>query len=196
MKTLCYVLIVFFGISLAHAKDEPNISQQTLSNYRFVEGDWIFLNQSLQPDLSSVYQYFYVNSKISADGHMLKHMWNEFKGDVEINTDNLLPLKNIKKMTKDYALVLETYDPQKESMVTNFFNIATSAWQINESQPTISEGLVESSGNDSDGFGPFQYYIKLEKLSDNQYQWVSQRLYASLGFWITVDSYVATRIID
>lgn len=194
MKILALITLIICSINPAIARDEPNLSQQKIANYQFVEGDWFFVNQTLNPDFSYLVKNFYVNSKIAADGHMLKHSWNEFKADIGLDPANLPNLKTIKKMTKDFGLVLLTFDPEKSAMVTSFFSLGTSQWSINDAQPTINDGLIETSGESSDGFGPFQYYTRLEKLSDDKHEWVSQRLYESLGFWITIDSYVATRI--
>jgi len=176
---------------LAFAEETPNESQVQLSNYQFVEGDWYLINQS---DVNPVPQFFYVNMKIVGDGHMLKNSWNKFKPGFEVDQNNLPDIKVFKKQTEEFGLVLQTFDPAKGAMVTNFFNIGTSAWDIREAVTTVQEGLIETSGEGSDMYGPYQYYTKLEKISDDQHQWVSQRLYQSLGFWITVDSYVATRI--
>lgn len=171
--------------------DDLNESQLQISNFGFTEGEWYLVNSS---DLRPQPQHFYVKMKIDADGHMLTNSWHSFKPGFEVDEYDLPDLKTFKKNTEDFGLVLKTYDPAKTAIITSYFNIGTSTWNINEAMPIVSEGLIETAGQSVDMYGPYQYYTRLEKISDDRHEWTSQRLYESLGFWLTVDSYVATRI--
>lgn len=191
--TLLIFILGMFSTVLRGADDVP--PRDILANYDFMVGHWHLINRSLQPDFTILEQPFYVKIKYDSDGLALKNIWFEYAQKNQDEPYGQHHWKaNKRKRKKYFGTVFQTYDPAQGAMVTNYFNAKKSAWTISSKVTTFSEGLIESKGFAEDGFGPYEYHLKTEKLSENKHQFISQRLYESLGFWITVDSYVATRI--
>ena len=58
----------------------------------------------------------------------------------------------------------------------------------------FNDGFIQANGSAQDMFGPYEYRITFEKVSKTVHTFKSERFYHGLGFWITIDSYEATRL--
>lgn len=189
----CSLLTVLFSLS-SLASSTVEQAKETMENLHFMKGKWYLMNRSLNPDQTYTTQSFYVNTSIKGGGQLLESTWKALDSDIEVNIEKLPKSKVLKKHSEFFGKVILSYMPTEEKLYTNYFNAANSTWSITGKAVSISEGLIESSGEGTDGFGHFLFYTKNQKLSDDKIIWSSQRFYDSLGFWITVDAYEAYRL--
>ncbi|MCO7223677.1 hypothetical protein [Pleionea sp. CnH1-48] len=194
MKNFVLLLSSLFISVASMAQTPTEEAREVMSNYDFMEGNWLAINRSLSPDFSIKEQPFFLKIRTNSSGLMQKNQWRSLKEGFEADPENLPKLRKLKKASQYFGTVFNTFDPASQAITTAFFAAESSSWDINSRQFTYSDGLIEASGESQDDFGPYQYYEKIEKLSEDKHQFVSQRLYETLGFWITVDSYVAYRV--
>ena len=180
MKKLIILLPLIFLVSIVKAND-ATIEQAKLKmkNMNFMVGRWHAISQSLRDDFSLDVQPFFIKVQYDFDGLALKTQWHK---DDE---------------SKSYAgSVFNTFNPTDNTLSTNFFNPNTALWDLNSFEYEFEDGFIQANGTTQDMFGPYDYRITFESVSKNVHTFKSERFYHGLGFWITVDTYEATRLDD
>lgn len=180
MKKLAIFLPLILLSSLVQAGD--SITEQAklkMKNMNFMVGRWHAISRSLKQDFTVDEQPFFIKIQYDFDGLAIKSRWH--------NDDQ----------NKSYSgTVFNTFNPSDNTLTTSFFNADISTWDHNSFEYDFAKGFIQANGSAQDMFGTYEYRITFEKISNNVHTFKSERFYNGLGFWITIDSYEATRLED
>ena len=170
--------LIFLTLHNANASNSvQDKARAQITQFDFMVGSWRINNKLMQADQSYIEKSFNVESKYTFDGLAIQSSWHE------ANSSNSY-----------IGSVLNTYEPETETMVTSFFNALTSKWTENAASIEVRTKQINMIRRGKDQHGEFLQTTTFTIISKQKHTYKSERQYDDLQRILVTDSYVATRI--